>query len=444
MISCCHHAYLNNLIFMNILSTHLFETKLKYLLFAIISLLTCLFLPAIIQSDTVSYFNIAPSRAIFYPLFLKIIQLFSEDLRVIIFIQSFFGLFSSFYLTKNIVKNFELDNKVSYFFLFLILPVILKISTHILSESLTLSFYFLFTAFLLKFLRKKDLYLLIFSLFFLFVGILIRTQLIFAILSVLIIICLSTIFFKEKIKVLVISLICLLFCLFVPNLINKVWNYKNHGVFFSGWDTAGQLLYLPLFMSDENILKFINDTDQKIIISKTINCLRKNNVNYEYAIKNNLISFQWIKLFWGSYPIFRFSCNRDIIEELKDFQNFAEQEKFERILYFNLIEAHFKSNPKKLFKGYWNNFSEIGFYNKYLCIYFIIFLFMMLIFQLRFYNLKLITLNFFLLSHFINVSEITLIEPVLFRYKVYTELPLILIFLSLIFNLCVDFKKSKN
>ena len=107
-----------------------------------------------------------------------------------------------------------------------------------------------------------------------------------------------------------------------------------------------------------------------------------------------------------------------------------------------IIILSIKDDPKTFLTGYIYNFSINGLYSLYLALSFIVLTSILTLISLIGKNNKVTILSFFFIAHFSNIFVVSLIEPVINRYKFFTEIPLITI--CFIFILSLLFPRDSN
>lgn len=146
------------------------------LLFTFLGIIFYLYFDPVLHPDSLGYINYDSVRSVGYS---SIINLFNKNLDIIVALQILFTIISCYLFLKSIRNIFNLNN-FSYLFISIVLIIIsLKTSLNILTGSFAFSFFLISLSFCINTILEKRLIFLIFSTFFLFIGILIRPQLIF-------------------------------------------------------------------------------------------------------------------------------------------------------------------------------------------------------------------------------------------------------------------------
>ena len=146
------------------------------LLFTFLGLICYLYFDPVLHPDSLGYINYDSVRSVGYS---SIINLFNKNLDIVIALQILLTIIACCFFLKSVRKIFNLNN-FSYLFISIVLIIIsLKTSLNVLTGSFAFSFFLISLAFCTNSILEKRLILLIYSTFFLFIGILIRPQLIF-------------------------------------------------------------------------------------------------------------------------------------------------------------------------------------------------------------------------------------------------------------------------
>jgi len=405
-------------------------------IFFLATIFTALFDVALF-SDSNTYIEMDRSRSPIYPIFLNLNKLvFGEFyLKPVIFFQFFIYFFSIYYFLNKIylICNFDLAGLLMSTF-FLVIPSF-YFGNSILSESISFSFFILLLAEFIGFFKTKKTSNKIKIFFFFILCSLTKPQLLF-IFGVLIYIALF-LFLKSRKDGIIFFIGTILSLIFIFNF-NKAYHYFLHDKFESDTNLGSQLIAMPVFLSTNETLSNINQKNQKRFLNLVLEDLKEKNINFSYHSNINKSRQYWIKLFQENYAQTISSINQSFNKlEINENQN-----KFLLDLSFTLLKINFKIDPMSVVKGYFFNFAINGFYWIYLAICFFIFTFVLCVKNLSSTRICIIslTLTIFALSHFFNIFLVTLIEPVINRYRFITEVPFLALIVILIFN-SINIKK---
>lgn len=388
----------------------------------------------IFHPDSKDYISYHPARSVGYPFFIYILD---KNLKLVLFFQSFFSLFSVALFVREIKYFFNFNNYIIVFFSSILVLITTKISLNILTGSLAFSFFLLFMTIIVKSLQKKQDTFLFLALFILFIGVIIRPQLIFLVVSL--ILTASYILSKnfKKQTLLIFPLTFLVF--FVPNKINLYFNNLFNEVNVPIADTWNQLMILPIFITNEEIIEK-SKTKYKNLLINIHQCVVNKGLTKRIATNNGN---NWLYVLEDNSFIIKNCSNVEIEKEFPK-NSLTENEKVSKDLFFDIFLTNLKYDKINFSKSYFLKFSS-AFINQY---YLIIFLFFILFLINEFLRKNDDRFFFFLqliFSHFSNLIIILIGAPYLTRFKFYTELTLMLmIFLVIIDYFSKGILKNKD
>ena len=303
----------------------------------------------------------------------------------------------------------------------------LKISLNILTGSFAFSLFLISLTFCINTILTKRFPFLIYATLFLFIGILIRPQLIFfgptIIFFSLYLISLT----KQKKFFLIIPFVSILFL--VPQQINKYFNNFYNDVNVPMTDSYNQLMILPLFISKIELKDFFEDQKLASLFVMAHNCSSDKKLNKKIVSKEGQ---NWLYVLESnSFPVK--NCVNISID--KSFLNLSitEKEIVSKNLFINTIKAQILYEPVELFISYFEKLSY-GFMNKYYFAIFCLFTIFVFIYFLLIRNNQIFLFLVILISHLFNMFIICLGAPMLTRYTFYTEILILLISFSIIIN----------
>ncbi len=394
------------------------------LLFSFLGLICYLYFDPVLHPDSLGYINYDSVRSVGYS---SIINLFNKNLDIVIALQILLTIIACCFFLKSVRKIFNLNN-FSYLFISIVLIIIsLKTSLNVLTGSFAFSFFLISLAICINSILEKRLILLIYSTFFLFIGILIRPQLIFFT-PILIIFALYLVYLtKEKRFLLIIPLTLVLFL--IPQQINKYFNNYYNKVNVPMTDSFNQLMILPLFISKIELQNFFEDQLSARLFVIAHNCSSNKSLNKKIVSESGQ---NWLYMLeTNSFPVK--NCVNQAIDNSFPNTSVTEKEIISKNLFINTIKAQTLFEPKELVLSYYEKLSY-GFMNKYYFIIFCLFTTFIFIYFLLLRNHQLFLFLVILISHLSNMFIICLGAPMLTRYKFYTEVLLLLISLSIIIH----------
>ncbi len=403
------------------------------LLFTFLGIIFYLCFDPVLHPDSLGYINYDSVRSVGYS---SIINLFNKNLDIIVALQILFTIISCYLFLKSIRNIFNLNN-FSYLFISIVLIIIsLKTSLNILTGSFAFSFFLISLSFCINTILEKRLIFLIFSTFFLFIGILIRPQLIFfsPILIIFAIYLISLT--KEKKFLLIIPLALVLFL--IPQQINKYFNNYYNNVNVAMTDSFNQLMILPLFISKIELQNFFEDPLSARLFAMAHSCSSNKSLNKKIVSERGQ---NWLyTLESNSFPVK--NCVNQAIDYSFPNASLTEKERISKNLFTNTIKAQISFEPKELVLSYYEKLSY-GFMNKYYFLIFCLFTIFIFTYFLLVRNHQLFLFLIILISHLSNMFIICLGAPMLTRYKFYTEVVLLLISLSIIIHYLNPRKKNE-
>ncbi len=403
------------------------------LLFTFLGIIFYLYFDPVLHPDSLGYINYDSVRSVGYS---SIINLFNKNLDIIVALQILFTIISCYLFLKSIRNIFNLNN-FSYLFISIVLIIIsLKTSLNILTGSFAFSFFLISLSFCINTILEKRLIFLIFSTFFLFIGILIRPQLIFFS-PILIIFAMYLISLtKEKKFLLIIPLALVLFL--IPQQINKYFNNYYNNVNVAMTDSFNQLMILPLFISKIELQNFFEDQLSARLFAMAHSCSSNKSLNKKIVSERGQ---NWLyTLESNSFPVK--NCVNQAIDYSFPNASLTEKERISKNLFTNTIKAQISFEPKELVLSYYEKLSY-GFMNKYYFLIFCLFTIFIFTYFLLVRNHQLFLFLIILISHLSNMFIICLGAPMLTRYKFYTEVVLLLISLSIIIHYLNPRKKNE-
>ena len=427
---------------MNPSKTINFETinfRITLFFFIIISLFLSIFIEPRFYPDSQSYIVMSPARSPGYPFFIFLNKLLFGMfyLKAVIFFQFLFWFYSSYYLISKISKF----TKINYFglticFFTLILPSF-HFSNAILTESVSFSFCLIILGLLIDLIYKTNKKSLMLVVVIFILSCFFKPQLLF-VFGLLIFVSIFLIFSKKEKPGILLALLSLISLVIIFNS-NKIYHLLNHGKFQVDTNLGSQVIAMPVFMTSKKDIDKLDDEKKVEFLISLYQELDKKKINFNYN-KNQETSRQyWIKIYFENYAKFVDTVNLKVGE----FKLVEKSNEFLVKVSFDLIRLNLSIDPKRFLTGYFYNFSINGLYSLYLGFAFLIFTFFISILSIYSRSKECMVISIFFVAHLSNILVISMIEPVINRYKFLTEIPLIVMILFLITNF-VFFKKENS
>ncbi len=413
--------------------------KTLYFLTFFAFLLTIFFEPRV-QPDSITYIQMLPSRSPVYPIILNFFKIIFDSyfMNFIVFAQFLFWFFAVLFFIKTVNQLLKINILSLLLLLIIFIVPSLYFSPIILTESLAFSLALIIISLILREVNEVRGSLKIFLLFIILC--LIKPQMLF--LSGIFFFIIIHNIFNNKVKKGVTTLFLLLFSLIIINLSNKSYHLIVHNKFQSDTNLIQQFLAMPFYMTDpENDQLFLNEPAYKKFFFNISENLNKKNINFSYYSVNHTSRQYWPKNYLDNYAGFV-----GVLNGLK-YSTTVNSDNFETFLgEFSkaLVIYNFKKNPLLFLKGYIYNFSINGFYTLYLALIFMLLTTSFFLFSIFFKNEKIYFISIFLISHFSNIFLVSLIEPVINRYRFFTEVPLLAIFVLVLINFLTKTEINKN
>ncbi len=395
-----------------------------------------------ILPDSNTYIEGHEFRTVGYPIIIHVFKkIFRENaLFCLVFLQLFLWLLSSLFFVKEISRVFNLPKYVTFFLLIIMcLPLnpYDKFGNAVLTESFSFIGIIWFLIFIFRTFEKNNLKEFLILTLILVFSQLIRPQMQF--LSFFLIIISFPLFFIKK-KQGFFFIICGILGFFISSNIDKTYHYFKHDRFGTIPFTGIQIINLPLFTISKKNIEKIRNPSHKIDI-----LLMK-----EKLIKNDPYNNQ--EIFEASRPINNFAASyntiisKAIYPTLRErYPEYKHNEIDKKLIELTkeIVFVCLLNQPVSLISAYIDNIVHLGFAG---WIWFLL-TFSILILSL-FYFIKFKTQRLFILlsiciAHFCNIILVSVLEPVIWRYSFYTELPLTVIIITLlIHSFLYNFKKN--
>ncbi len=414
--------------------------KKIFYFFSFAALFLSIFFGPRLQPDSTTYIEMLPSRSPVYPIILNFFKAISDSyfMNLVIFTQFLFWFFSVLFFIKTISQIMKL-NILGLILLFIIFFVpSFYFSPIILTESFAFSLTLIITSLILRegngFGGSLPKFL------FFIILCLMKPQMLF--LSGVFFFIIIRNIFNKKIKNGVTTFCLLLSSLIIINLSNKSYHLIMHNNFQSDTNLIQQFVAMPFYMTDPDSNNlFLNKPDYKEFFFTLSENLKKKNINFSYHHVSHTSRQYWPKNYLDNYAGFV-----GVLNNLKSSTNSNSVgfETFLRGFSKALVMYNVEKNPLLFLKGYIYNFSINGFYTLYLGLIFVLLTTSFFLLSIFLKNEKIYFISIFLISHFSNIFVVSLIEPVINRYRFFTEVPLLAILVLILINFLTKSEVYKN
>lgn len=396
----------------------------------------------ILQPDSSGYLNNATIRSPLYPIILNIYRLFFTHFQVLIALQLLFGFTAAYYTASCLRTAFSFPKVVFWVILVILLSPYYGpglFGNAILTEALCYPLFLLMFSFLIQgLLYQKNKYI-IFSMGFVGLLVLTRGQFLFLYPAFAIILGFLFFFTKKQFKIGLLAL-SLVILILTANLFERTYQYLYHGKFAQVPFTGVQLVIAPLYLAHADDSKYLKSETQKAffkdvyaaMLSKKINFPSLDTDSYFHQAVYHHFYDNYNLICWGTLSSLQGKSKYNLDTPYKIDSFFTE-------MGLNLI----LNNLKGFFILYLMNviFNLGGLYYS---------LFVLAVTLIAFYcyiknrsPLSMITLVVSLLTAG-NYLLVALVEPVLRRYSVYTDVLLISILLIIASTTFLSDRKHSN
>ena len=415
----------------------------------VISFLYLIIFGILILPDSKSYIESYEIRTAGYPIIIQVFNtIFKENgFSCLVFLQIFLWLLSSLIFAKEISRVFSLSKYVT-FLQWVIMCLPLNPSDKFGNSVLTESFSFIGIIWILIFIfrtfEKSNL-----KEFTILTLVLVCTQLIryeMHFLSLFLIVISFPLFLIKKKKQGYFFIICGILSFFISSNINKSYHYFKHDRFATTPYTGIQIINLPLFtISIENIKKIKNSSNKIDILLMKERLIKKDPYNNQKIFEAS----RSINNFAASYETIISKVIYPTLKERYPEYTYYEIDKKLIKLSKEIIFVSLLNQPISLFSAYINNIIHLGFdgWIWFLLTFFILLL--SLYYFIKFKTKRLFILLSICIAHFCNIIMVSALKPIIWRYSFYTDLPLTVIIITLVFfsflcNLKKNLIKNEN
>ena len=418
--------------------------KVNDLIFTLlISFTLIFFLGANFNPDSISYINDNKIRPPAYPLIINFFDFIfrNNSLIILAFFQVFFWIYASIYFSIFLCKVLNVEHYNNYFFLFfLIIPInpIHQYGNAILTESLSyvccIGVFINIYKIYLHHNKKYIFYLFLILLF----ALTLRHQMIFLNLSIIIFSVILFIMDNKKKSLILFTISILSF--FSATLINKSYYFFNFGQFEENKRIGLQMLILPLFNINQELILKIEDERQRKVITEMKEKFNDIDPFYKKNKVNSIMPLSKINHYASSYNII---ISYSVLPVIKNHHPDLTQNKIDKELIKlskTILKTSFKYEPIKTLKIYLNNIIRLGFSGFFWFFVCSFILFFSLFKFLKTESAAMFFILFLSITHFVNIVLVSIVEPVLFRYSFYSNLAMC----ALVLGLSLKTIKIKN
>ena len=368
--------------------------------------------------DSYTYIHGNEVRSPLYPL---IIQMVNGNLSLLVLLQLALGLFAAHYLLVTLKEIFRFTIDIAIIVLCLLLypychvlaPSVFYMGNYILTEPICYPLFLLALAFLFKGITQGKLSQYIAFIVFSGLLVLTRRQFLFLYPIFAIVFCYVVLIQKpnfSKILLLAIFVSSILF----TNVLEKTYQYVQHGKFVTIPFTGKQMLISALFVAKEQDEKLFHDPTQKEFFINVHEKMSAMQITFKYrqSLVKNYISY---------YEYFNYVLHGVVPEVLKSMNLkdvYVNNAMFLDIT-FRLIQSNFKDYVKLYVKNIQVNMGSRSFVLFLISMYMFSFLYC-----LRYGNAWALVFFLTVTMHIGNYMLVGLVEPIKWRYSLYTNFPL--------------------
>ena len=424
-------------------SISIFKLNLIIPFLLVISFVYSSILGISILPDSKSYIEGYEIRTVGYPIIIHLFnKIFKENaLFYLVFFQIFLWLLSSLFFVKEISRVFNFSKRVTFFLLIIMcLPLnpLDKFGNSVLTESFAFIGIIWFLIFIFRTFEKNNLKEFLILTLILVFSQLIRPQMQF--LSFFLIIISFPLFLIKKKKQGIFFIISAILGFFISSNIDKTYHYFKHDRFGTIPFTGIQIINLPLFtISKENIGKIRNPSHKTDILLMKEKLIK----NDPYSNQEIFEASRSINNFAASYNTIISKAIYPTLEERYPKYKYNEIDKKLIELTKEIVFVCLLNQPISLISAYVDNIVHLGFAGWIWFLLTIFILFLSLFYFIKFKTQRLFIICSVCMAHFCNIILVSVLEPVIWRYSFYTELPLtVMIITLLIFSFLHNFKKN--
>ncbi|MDH7447839.1 hypothetical protein [Aquimarina sp. 2201CG14-23] len=389
----------------------------------------------VIEPDTISYVGFSLITPPGYGTFLFVFRkLFGVDYYypIVVFVQLILCFVSCLYVIKTIQKAFHVDKRLLILIdIILLAPIFVPeylIVNRIVTQGLAYSSFLMMIAFLIQYLftnKKRAIWWLIGSVF---IGVLVRTQLMFVI-PVLIFVYGYRWFTTKDSKRYVVPIVVILLLPVMVSLIQKTFNYVVHDRYTNISSTGLQVMIMPFFVADAEDYKVYDDRKTQEYYKHMYQVAKERKLLDDFYTPYNdnvfhYFDYNFVKISYGILSVEGRKFLRP--SDPDSFEAFIENDKFLMSMWFPLVLDNFWKCIDLFYKNVEHGFG--GFYMIWLYI-------ILLIASLYFWKTnkeQLAILAFiFLILTICNILLVCAVQHSISRYMIYHQwmLPVLLVLL---------------
>jgi hypothetical protein len=392
-----------------------------------------------IAPDTASYLADNPIRSPGFPLILNAYQgLFGYDnFQYLNWVQLIFGFAAVSYFVRKLKTIFMLSEWPS----FLVTLVLLfpfygpgRFANFILTEAFCYPLFLIIVAEILEGVSFKSSKALLYALFWTGIIVIVRRQFLF-LYPAFVILFLYLVFWERKQFKFYLLSFSLIVSILVPNLFEKTYQYIHHGKFTTVPFTGMQLIIAPLYLAKESDAELFDNPTEREIFETVRNKIEAEHLNFEALNETSYFHTSAYTHFYESYNPICWGTLAVVLSELGIHDPYEIDQITSKMAIMLIL-----NNVKGFLVLYLLNIIfNIG------GLHFALFLGVSALLAFSSFIIKRETLTqAYLLSLLLtagNYSLVALVEPILPRYSVYTDMVLVSI---LIVCLVKAFNKLQN
>jgi hypothetical protein len=375
-----------------------------------------------LDADSGSYIDGSILRSPLYPMVIEIFGSIDSSLNLLILFQLLLGLFAVHALLQALRRIFDLGFVTSAVVLiFIALPyyfITVKqrffIGNFILTESICYPMFLLAASAIIHAVNRQKLRFYLY--FILLTALLILTRRQFLFLYPFFVLVWLTLFLqKERTEFSRLLLLAVfIFSIIATNMIERTYHYLRHDRFSTVPFTGRQLLVMPMFVAGEGDRNLFAEEEQREIFDRIYDEMADEGIASIHKDSPTISAYNAYERYYNhiSHDVIPKSAQTVMGDQYDEYQMNAHTVRMSLVL----IEHHFKEYLKLYFKNIEMNAGKKPFV-----------LFLILVFTLTLINyiqhrprVSLILL-FMLVLQLGNYMLIALVEPIIWRYTVYTN-----------------------
>jgi len=396
--------------------------------------------------DTATYIVADPFRTSGYPTIISLFKLLFGGyyLTAISYVQFFLYIFVSIRFATLLCLIFDVNVRLRYVLLLILcLPIspAHQYGNAILTEAFAfvVSLMIIYQAYKAYTLSRYSDYFVLFL--YLAVAITLRPQMAYFIITFVVVggLLLVTGHAKKALMYIMVAVVSFL----SASTIDKTYHYFQHGFFGQIPFVGTQLIVLPFFTMSEQTIDHIENREDKHLILKMVDLAESRGLRQNTHVESEVKPYRPIFDYAAKYNVLRMQVIHRVIEDAQPGLSPKEMDGVLIRLSTSIFKSGLQNEPIAYAKAYANNLIYLGFGSPlYFIIYLTTFLTASVLF-LRQQNPVWFLSVVISLAHFINIAVVTVLQPVMFRYSFYTELPMTVLMVILVI-VAITYNRASN